>query len=215
MSSRRSPNAVRRYLPIAALVAMASMVIAAAPAAAANADACGLATQHTQAKAFGLTNSVQHKSVLREPGNPAGVIHTRCKAFAWKGEKPTNEARRRAGLLAGTTATYRIETWVADSGPTAETWLANFPKKLDGLRDRARAQFIEGNLPGRALSLPRFGLPSVLGYQAPSGGLRKLRAFWWNQATGTLISFNVVEARGKPVGASLRNLAAAIVPRVE
>jgi hypothetical protein len=30
-----------------------------------------------------------------------------------------------------------------------------------------------------------------------------------------LISFNVVEARDKPVGASLRNLASAIVPKVE
>jgi len=190
-------------------------VLFAASAAAANPDACGLATQHTMARAFGLASSVQHKSVLREPGNPAGVVHIRCRAFAWSGQKPTNAEQRHDGMLAGTVATYRIETWVADSGGSAETWLSNFPKKLEGLRSRAKAQFLEGALAGRAFTPPRFGLESAVGYQAPSGGLRKLRAFWWNSSSGTLISFNVVEDRDKPVGASLRNLASEIVPKVE
>ena len=215
MSSQRLPNAISHFMSITALSAFGAMVFTAAPATAANPDACGLVTQHTMARAFGLTNSVQHRSVLRAPGNPAGVVHIRCRAFAWKGEKPTNAARRRDGLLAGTVATYRIETWVADSGPTAETWLANFPKKLEGLRSRAKAQFLEGALQGRPFTPPRFGLKSAVGYQAPSGGLRKQRAFWWDRSSGTLISFNVVEARDKPVGASLRNLASAIVPKVE
>jgi hypothetical protein len=215
MSTRRLPTAVNHFLSITALAALGSMILAATPAAAANPDACGLATQHTMARAFGLTNSVQHKSVLRAPGNSAGVIHIRCKAFAWSGQKPTNAARQRAGLLAGTVATYRIETWVADSGPAAGTWLANFPKKLEGLRSRAKAQFIEGTLQGKSFAPPRFGIESALGYQAPSGGVRKLRAFWWDQSSGTLISFNVVEARDKPAGASLRNLASKIIPNVE
>ena len=215
MSSRYLPNAIRHFISIAALSALAAMVFAAVPATAANPDACGLATQHTMARAFGLTNSVQHKSVLRAPGNPAGVVHVRCRAFAWKGKKPTNSARQRTGLLDGTVATYRIETWVADSGPAASTWLANFPKKLEGLRSRAKAQFLEGALRGKVFTPPPFELQSALGYQAPSGGLRKLRAFWWDRTSGTLISFNVVEDRDKPVGASLRKLASEIVPKVE
>jgi len=215
MSSRRQPSAIRHFMSIVALSTFGAMVFTAAPAIAANPDACGLATQHEMARAFGLTNSVQHKSVLRAPGNPAGVIHIRCRAFAWKGQKPTNAERRRSGLLAGTVATYRIETWVADSGPAAETWLANFPKKLEGLQSRAKAQFLEGALQGRSFTPPRFGLESAIGYQAPSGGLRKLRAFWWDRSSGTLISFNVLEDRDKPVGASLRNLASEIVSEVE
>jgi hypothetical protein len=162
-----------------------------------------------------LTNSVQHKSVLKAPGNPAGVVHIRCRAFAWKGQKPTNATRRREGMLAGTVATYRIETWVADSGPSAETWLANFPKKLEGLRNRAKAVFLEGSLQGRTFAPPRFGLESAEGYQAPIGGLRKLRAFWWDASSGTLVSINVTEGGNKPVGASLRKLASEIVPEVE
>jgi hypothetical protein len=214
MRRRRSPVRANHFLASAMLATLGMAAFAAAPAAATNADACGTITQHTMAKAFGLTDAVQHKSVLRAPGTPAGVIHIRCRAVAWSGAKPTNSARRRAGLLAGTVAEARIETWVADSGPAAETWLANFPKKLEGLKSRAKAQFIEGALHGSSFVPPRFGAESALGYQATSGGTRKLRAFWWNQSSGTLISFNIVEARDKPIVASLRALASRIVPGV-
>jgi len=215
MRSRVLCNTIRNCISIAVLTALGTLAIAAGPAVAAYPDACRLATQHTMARSFGLTNSTQTYSVLREPGNTAGVVHIRCTAVAWKGEKPTSAARQRDGLLAGTVATYRIETWTADSGPAAATWLANFPRKLEGLRARAKAQFLEGGLQGRPFSPQRFGLFSAIGYQAPSGALRKLRAFWWNQESGTLISINVLEAQDKPVGASLRNLASEIVPKVE
>ncbi|HEU5105500.1 MAG TPA: hypothetical protein VFU11_06635 [Solirubrobacterales bacterium] len=185
------------------------------PALAANPDACGLASQHTMARAFDLTNSVQHKTVVKAPGNPAGVVQTRCRAFAWKGAKPTTKARQRAGLAAGTVATYDIEAWVADSGPSSEVWLGNFPKKLAALKDRARAQFIEGSLKGRKFAPPTFDFESALGYQAPVGGTRKLRALWWNRDSGTLIAINVTEDKDRPVGLSLRRLAAAIIPKVE
>lgn len=214
MRTRRPSTTVNHFLVAAMLAVLGSTGLAAAPASASNADACGLVTQHTMARAFDLTNSVQHKSVLRAPGNPAGVIHVRCRAFAWSGQKPTNAARRHAGLLAGTVANYRIETWVADTGPAAQTWLANFSKKLDGLRSRAKAQFTEGALSGTSFRPPRFGAEAALGYQATSGGTRKLRAFWWNRSTGTLISFNIVEGRDKPAVASLRELASKIVPGV-
>ena len=214
MRTRRLPTAVNRFVAIALLAVLGPAGLATAPASASNADACGLVSQHTMARAFDLTDSVQHKTVLRGPGNPAGVIHERCRAFAWSGQKPTNASRRHTGLLAGTVATYRIETWVADAGPAAQTWLASFSKKLEGLRSRAKAQFTEGALNGTSFRPPRFGAEAAIGYQATSGRTRKLRAFWWNRSTGTLISFNAVEARDKPIVASVRELASKIVPGV-
>ena len=214
MRTRHLPTTVNHFLVTAILAALGSTGLAAAPAAASDADACGLVTQHEMAKAFDLTNAIPHRVVLRAPGNPAGVVHVRCRAFAWSGPKPTNAARRRAGLLAGTVANFRIETWVADSGPSAQTWLANFPKKLEGLKSRAKAQFIEGTLRGTTFAPPRFGAEAASGYLAITGGTRKIRAFWWNRSSGTLVSFNVVEARGKPLAASVRQLAAKIVPGV-
>lgn len=214
MRTRRLSTATKHFLAASMLMVLGSTSVAAVPASASNADACGLVTQHTMARAFELTDSVQHKTVLREPGNPAGVIHVRCRAFAWSGQKPTNAARRHAGLLAGSVATYRIETWVADTGPAAQSWLANFSKKLEGLRSRAKAQFTEGALHGNSFRPPRFGAEAAIGYQATSGGTRKLRAFWWNRSTGTLISFNAVEARDKPLVASVRELASKIIPGV-
>lgn len=215
MNGRRRAPAFKHFMWLAAIAALAASAMSAAPAMAANPDACGLASQHTMARAFDLTSSVQHKSVVKAPGNSAGVVQTRCRAFAWKGEKPTNTERRQAGLIAGTVATYDIEVWVADSGPSSQVWLANFPKKLASLKDKARAQFIEGSLQGKAFAPRTLGFESAIGYQAPSGGTRKLRAFWWNRNTGTLIAINMAEDRDKPIGASLRRLAAAIVPKVE
>ncbi|HEY5052149.1 MAG TPA: hypothetical protein VII45_01935 [Solirubrobacterales bacterium] len=214
MKTRRLPTAVNHFLGITMLATLGTMGLSAVPAAASDADACGLVTQHETAKAFDLTNSIPHHVLLRAPGNPAGVVHVRCRAFAWSGPKPTNAARRRAGLLAGTVANLRIETWVADSGPSAQTWLANFPKKLEGLKSRSKAQFIEGALRGTSLRLPHFGAEAAIGYQATSGGTRKLRAFWWDSSSGTLVSFNAVETRDKPLVAGLRELASKIVPGV-
>lgn len=214
MRTRRLPATVNHFLVAAMLAALGSTGLAAAPAAASDADACGLITQHEMAKAFGLTDAIPHHAVLREPGNPAGVVHVRCRAFAWSGPKPTNTARRRAGMLAGNVAETRIETWVTDPGPYAQNWQANFPKKLEGLLSRAKAQFVEGALHGTSFRPPHFGAEDAIGYQAASGGTRKLRAFWWNRSSGTLISFNVIEARGKPIVASAQQLAAKIVPGV-
>lgn len=214
MRTRRMPTAITSILAITTLAILGSAGLGAAPAAAANADACGVVTQHTLAKAFGLSDAVPHKSVLREPGNPAGVIHTRCRVLVWRGTKPNNAAQQKAGVLAGTAAEMRIEVWVADSGPSAQTWLANFPTKLDGLKSRAKAQFIEGTLDGTAFKPPVFGAENALGYQAAVGGRQKLRAFWWNRQTGMLLSFNATEARGKPLVSSVQQLAAKIVPGV-
>jgi hypothetical protein len=214
MRTRRLPATVNHFLVAAMLAALGSTGLAAAPAAASDADACGLITQHAMAKAFGLTDAIPHHSVLRAPGNPAGVVHVRCKAFAWSGAKPTNAARRRAGMLAGNVAEMRIETWVTDPGPSAQNWQANFPKKLEGLLSRAKAQFIEGALHGTSFRPPHFGAEDAIGYQAMTGGTRKLRAFWWNRSNGMLISFNAEEARDKSLAASVRQLAAKIVPGV-
>lgn len=215
MNARRRAPSIKHFVWLAATTALATSAFSAAPAMAATPDACGLASQNTMARAFDLTNSVQHKTVVKAPGNSAGVVQTRCRAFAWKGEKPTNAARRRAGLIAGTVATYDIETWVADEGPSSEVWLANFPKKLASLKEKAKAQFIEGSLPGKRFTPPTFGFESALGYQAPTGDTRKLRALWWNRDSGTLIAIDVTEDQDRPVGLSLRRLAAAIVPKVE
>lgn len=214
MRRRPLPTAINLVLAIAALAMLGSAGLGATPAAAANADACGVVTQHTLATAFGLSDAIPHKAVLREPGNPAGVIHTRCRVLAWKGAKPNNAEQRKAGLLAGTVAELRIEAWVADSGPSAQTWLANFPKKVEGLKSRAKAQFIEGSLDGTSFKPPPFGAQSALGYKATVGGRQKLRAFWWNRQTGMLLSFNATEARGKPLVSSIQQLAAKIVPGV-
>jgi len=207
----------RRHILFALGATVASLLaagIGATPALAANADACGVLTQHTMAKAFELTNTIDHKTVLSGPGNPAGVIQERCQAFAYKGPKPTTSAKRRAALLAGTGAEFKIETWVADSGPSAQVWLSNFPKKLAALKSQAKATFIEGPLNGSTYKSPRFSAEASIGYQGRTGATQKVRALWWNRSTGTLLLLNAIEAKSKPLRASIRSLMSGIVPGV-
>lgn len=207
----------RRHIGSALGAALANLLlagVAAAPALAANADACGVVTQHTMAKAFELTTTIEHKTVLRVPGNPAGVIQERCEAFAYKGPKPTTSAKRQAALRAGTGAEIKIETWVADSGPSAQVWLSNFPNKLAALKSQSKAQFVEGPLQGSTYKPPRFAAEAAIGYQGRSGALRKIRGIWWDRSAGTLLVVNATEAKGKPLRASLRSLMAGIVPGV-
>lgn len=207
----------KRARAFAAAAVVAGLTItgpAAGSALASDATACGLMTQHEMAKAFGLKETVIHNFVLREPGNPAGLLHIRCKAFSWAGSMPGNSTQRRAALLEGNFAPMRIETWVPDPGPYEKTWLANFPRKLEGLKQRARQQFLEGRLDGSTFVPPHFGAEGAIGYKAKMAKTTKIRALWWTASTGDLISFTVEEANGKPILAALRTLAATMVPGV-
>lgn len=214
MRTCRPPSSVKNALLGTVLALVGSMAFAAPPAQSANADACGVVTQRAMAQAFGLDNSEQQRAVLRKPGNSAGVVHARCRVLAWSGRKPVNAAQRRTSLLAGRAVQIRIETWVPDTGPASEIWLGNFPAKLDGLKARAKDQFINGSLEGEPFRPPRFGAEAGFGYQAPSGRTRKLRAFWWDRRDGMIVSFNVVEARAKPIVRHTRRLAARVVPAI-
>jgi len=207
----------RRHIASAFGAALAGLLVAAvgaAPAVAANADACGVVTQHTMAKAFELTATIEHKTVVRGSGNPAGVIQERCEAFAYKATKPTTSAKRRAALLAGTGAEIKFEAWVADSGPAAQVWLSNFPKKLAALKSQSKAQFVDGPLNGSTYKPPRFAAEAAIGYQGRSGALRKVRGIWWDRSAGTLLVATATEEKSKPLRASLRSLMGGIVPGV-
>jgi hypothetical protein len=207
----------RRHIASALGAALATLLVTgvgATPALAANADACGVVTQHTMAKTFELTTTIEHKTVLRQPGNPAGVIQERCEAFAYKGAKPTTSAKRRAALLTGTGAEIKIETWVADSGPSAQVGLSNFPTKLAAVKNQTKAQFVEGPLHGSTYKPPRFAAEAAIGYQGHSGALRKVRGIWWDRSAGTLLVATATEAKSKPLRASVRSLMAGIVPGV-
>lgn len=198
----------------AALGVLLTASLGATPASAANADACGVVTQHTLAKAFGLSAAIEHKTVLRKPGNPAGVINERCEAFAYNGPKPTTSAKHRSALLAGAGAELKIETWVADSGPSAEVWMANFPRKLAALKKQAKAKFVEGDLHGSTYQSPKFGAEGSIGFQGLAGKISRVRALWWDHSSGTLMLVDAAQAKSKPLRASLRTLMAGIVPGV-
>jgi hypothetical protein len=178
------------------------------------ASACGVISEHEMAKAFGHTEVVEHSSVLRAPGNSAGDLHIRCHVLAWSGRQPFGAKQEHRQLVAGEASTLRLETWVADEGPGAETWRANFDAKIQALTSRARKQFIGGLPSGKQVALPTFGTEHSLGFIATTGSLVKVRAFWWSAAKSSIVSMSAVEAKGSPLVSSIELVAASVVPEI-
>lgn len=195
---------------VTAAVVLACAAPAAAPAANVFTDTCGLITQAEIARAFGLKDTVKHSTLVAEPGNSSGVVRNRCDAFTWRGPKPTNDKRKREGLLAGTLARLRMQTWVPDETPQAQAWRMSFDAKLKQVRGDASGLFLK-ELHGSRFSLPRFGAESTVGFSAVQGRIRKARALWWSRSAKTLIVIDAVEARGEPTVAALKQVASIVV----
>lgn len=214
MNTPGLPSSIKCVLASSAVVALCSAGLGTASATAAGGETCGSIKESSISKAFGLADTLKHNLLIKDVGNTAGVIHDRCRIFAWRGDKPGNATQRREAILGGVGASMRIEAWVTDPGPFAGAWQMNFEDKLEGLQSRARALFLEGALHGSVFSPPRFGAEQAIGYQGTTKKTRKVRVFWWRQSIDALFSATVVEARDKPAVASLMKVAAIVVPRI-
>jgi hypothetical protein len=202
----------RRALASAAIAAVALLGAVGAPARAAVPDACGLITEHELAKSFNLARSIKHTTVVTQPGNAAGVLRQTCRAFAWRGPKPTNAKRRRTALLEGALAQLTIHTWVPDDeGPNAHSWRMRFLSAVKAQRAAAVDVFLR-RLHGTRLIPPRSGADHSVAFQALAGRLHRARGLWWNQNDKTLISIEVTQAKSRPVLGPLEGIAAHIVP---
>jgi hypothetical protein len=202
----------RRRLLAPTLIASLALLGAAPPSAGATVpDACGLITEHDLAKALGLAHAIKHTTLDTQPGNSAGVLRQTCRVFAWRGHKPTNAKQKRAALLDGTLAQLTIRTWVPDEGPNAPLWRARFDSTLKKQRETASALFLK-KLHGTRFLPPRFGADYSVAFDATTGGLARAQGLWWNRNDKTLLSMEVLEARGEPAGGGLRKVASRIVP---
>lgn len=185
----------------------------AAPASAADPDACGLVTQAELAKAFGMKNAIKHVSVISAPGNAEGVVSVRCKVFTWSGPKPLNDRQRREAILDGRMAILTMQTWVPDQGPNAHLWRERFEEFLKQVRGTSSTLFLE-KLHGVRLMPPTFGADESVAWRADIHRTRRVRGLWWSRGHKTLLSMNAVEARGKPVVQSVYKVAQAVVSGV-
>lgn len=194
----------------ASVVATVCLMFAAGAGANPPTDPCGVVTELHVAHALRLEHAREESVAVRLPGNSAGVVRDRCKVTVWDGQMPTGRRQEQDKLANREMAILRIESWVPDQGGQVEAWRAEFPAKVKGLTERARAQFLEGPLAGSTISLPKEGVPHALAFAAPAGNLEKARAFWWDRR-GTILSINASQGAGRPAIPSLRRLAADLV----
>lgn len=174
------------------------------------ADACGIVSKGSLAKAFKLRTASTDSRLIRGPGNSAGVIRDRCVVLAWTGRRPKSPQEERRALLDGTAASLRMETWVPDDAPSAEIWRNNFATRVRELTSQARRAFRGG----REIKLPRFGVARSLGFQRVRGGLIKLRGFWWSPNQASIVAMTLIESRSAPAAQSLKTVAEKVVPEI-
>jgi hypothetical protein len=199
------------FAGLTALVALVA-ALAATSAGAAVPDGCGLTTEPKIARAFGLSEAIMHRPVLSPPGSESGVVRIGCRAFAWSGQKPSNEKGQREALLEGRLARLNVDTWVTDQGPNASVWRAHFDSELKTIRSASVGLFLK-RLHGRAFVPPRYEADEAIAYEASTARVTKVRALWWKRSEKSLIELNVEEARGRPALASLKRIAGVIVYR--
>jgi hypothetical protein len=203
------PRVSRILCPVAAVVLVYAGAIV-TPATAVVSDPCGLITQFEISRAFGLTDTVKHSTLVAAPGNPAGVVRNRCDAFAWSGPKPTNAKRKRESLLDGTLARLNIQSWVPDEGPQSQVWRMGFDATLKRVRGAASDLFLK-ELGGTRFLPLRLGAESSVGFSAAPGQTRRVRALWWSRNAKSLIVIDAVEAKGQPTVGALKQVAAIVV----
>ncbi len=199
-----------RILGHAIGIGLACACVAAPPAQAAIFEPCGTIKESEIAAAFGLSDVVKHNTIVAAPGNPTGVVRSRCSAFAWRGPKPTNKRRKRESLLAGTLARLEIQSWQPDETPQADAWRASFAATLKRIRERASGLFLR-ELDGVRLLPPRFEAESAIAFSAAPGQTHRVRALWWSHDLKSLLVIDAVEAKGQPTVAALKAIASIVV----
>lgn len=210
--SNRGRRGLFACMPIAAIAAVALIPSA---AKATFADSCSPLTQSEMAKALHQREVAEKRTALRLPGNSAGVIRDRCNVLAWAGKRPVGTKQEQMRLREGTASTLRMETWVPDEGPTAESWRANFAAKVKGLTSQARRAFVQNGRGGSVVKLPTFGVEHALGFQLSKNGLVKVRAFWWDAGQASIVSMYLVEAPSNPALTSIKEVGREVVPEIK
>jgi hypothetical protein len=199
---------------VGAVVALAIALLPAGASAAPSADPCGVMRGSEMARALRQADLKQTKTALRLPGNSAGVIRDRCSVLAWTGRQPRTPRQESEQLRDGSATTLRMETWVPDEAPTADTWRANFSATINGLTSQARRAFVQAQ-GGRVVQLPKFGVQQAIGFTVSRNGIAKVRAFWWDRAQASIVSMFLVESSRKPIIASTTEIARKVVPAIK
>lgn len=199
-----------KRLGVCVAAAMTCAFALVSPAGAAVPEPCATIKESEIAIAFGLTDVDKHNALVTVPGDPTGVLRTRCTALAWRGPKPTAASQKRESLVNGSLARLRIESWAPDETPQAEAWRTRFAEVLKRRRTAASGLFLK-RLDGIRLLPPRFGAESAIAFSAAPGLVRRVRGLWWSHELKRLLVFDAVEAKGQPTVAALKQIASIVV----
>lgn len=189
-------------------VAIAAFGISAAAASATN---CPYISASKLAKAFGLQHATAFRVEGPEQPQYAAYRFSLCRAVAWSGRTPTNEAQAQARINSGKAATIVIKTAEEATGTPEqiEAWHKEFETQTEGFH--AAGQLLGHASHGKIFAQPAFGAPSGLGYEGVLKGGLGIEGIWESESQHDYLTIVIAEAKGKPGRKSLEKIAAVAV----
>jgi hypothetical protein len=189
-------------------VAIAALGISAAAASATN---CPYISASKLAKAFGLQHATAFLVEGPEQPQYAAYRSSLCRAVAWSGSTPANEAQAQAKINSGKAAAIVIKTAEETTGTPEEieAWHKDFETQTEGFH--VAGQLLGHAFHGKTFAPPAFGAPSELGYEGVQKGRLGIYGIWESDSQHDYLTILITEAKGKPGRKSLEKIAAVAV----
>jgi hypothetical protein len=190
-------------------VAIAALGISAAAASATN---CPYISASKLAKAFGLQHATAFLVEGPEQPQYAAYRSSLCRAVAWSGSTPANEAQAQAKIDSGQAVGIVIKTaeQVSGTAEEIEAWHRDFEKQTETWH--AAGLFLVKGLHGAIFIPPAFGAPSEFGYEAVQKRRRGVNGIWYSDSQYDYIEIGTTQGKGKPGRKNLEKVAAVAVP---
>jgi hypothetical protein len=180
--------------------------------ASAGAMNCPYISSSKLAAALGLQKATAYHAQGPEQLEGAAYRFSLCRATAWSGSTPANEAQAQAKISSGKGAVVVIKTdeEVGGTPEAVESWHKEYEQQTEDFH-AAGSAFVKA-AHGKLLLPSTFGAHNAWGYEAVKHGARSVNGIWYSDSQHDYITIAITEGQAKPGRKTLEKIAATAVP---
>jgi hypothetical protein len=192
--------------------AAAAFAVAGSSAASAGETNCPYISSSKLAAAVGLKKATAYLAKGPEQLEGTAYQFSLCRAVAWSGAAPANEAQAQAKVRSGQAAAIVIKTG-GEAGGTQEAiekWHKEFEQQTEDFHSSGFA-FVHA-FHGNIFIPSAFGAPSEFGFEAVVKGSREVNGIWYSDPQHDYITIGVTGSKQRSSRKSLEKIANTAVP---
>lgn len=193
-------------MSVAAAVVVA-VAVAGSSAASAGATNCPYISSSKLAAAFGLQNGTAYLAKGPEQLEFTAYQFSLCRAVAWSGATPANEAQAEAKLKSGQGAAIVIKTSEEFGGTQEEIekWHKEYEQQTE---DFHKSGFGLAQAEHGDIFIPAaFGAPSEFGFEAVVKGQRGVSGIWYSDSQHDYITIAITGSKRRSTRKALERIA--------